>query len=379
MVIAVPLAAVRGWSHPECEQTYARARELVSQIGESPELPRVLAGMSYAYSVKGDLATAAEVAHEALAAAGRTGDALDLLLAHGVAQGPLFFQGHYSRALHHAEQSIELYDPREHGSLAYTVGIDSGVTSRLFAAHCHLYLGHPDRALAFSKEAVALAKRVEHPISMAQAFFYAGSIHLERGELDPMRERYGAVVDLGEKLGFPLYVGVGKIGRGCARAESGEVEAGIAEMQQAMVELAGIGSGVGAPWILCKLAENLRKVGRRDEALGALDLGTSLAEQQGQHYWDAEIHRVRAEILLDVDGDTVEEPEARFGQSLEIARRQEAKLLELRAATGLARLRQRQGKRDAARALLAPLYAWFTEGFATRDLRAAKALLDDLA
>ena len=150
-------------------------------------------------------------------------------------------------------------------------------------------------------------------------------------------------------------------------------------MQQALADLAGIGSGVGAPGALAKLAEGLQKVGRRDEALGALELGVARAEQQGQHYCDAELYRLRAEILLDMDGNAVDEAETLFNQSLEIARRQEARTFELRAATSLARLWQRQGKRDAARALLAPLYAWFTEGFDTRDLRNAKALLDELA
>ncbi len=155
-----------------------------------------------------------------------------------------------------------------------------------------------------------------------------------------------------------------------------------------MGELAGIGSGIGAPAILCFLAEGLRKVGRHDDALGALALGVAQAEQQGQHYYDAELHRLRAEILLDMDGTAVEEAEALFGQSLEIARRQEAKTFELRAATSLARLWQRQGKtggpaeasakEGAARALLAPVYAWFTEGFDTRDLKDAKALLEEL-
>ena len=139
-----------------------------------------------------------------------------------------------------------------------------------------------------------------------------------------------------------------------------------------------IGSGIGAPALLWVLADSLRTVGRHDEALSALGVGVARAEQQGQDYYDAELHRLRAEILLEKDGNAVEEAEALFGRSLEIARRQEAKTFELRAATSLARLWQRQGKRDAARALLAPIYAWFTEGFATRDLKDAKALLDDL-
>ena len=184
---------------------------------------------------------------------------------------------------------------------------------------------------------------------------------------------------LTEQLGLPFYLGVGRFVRGFARVESGEGEAGIAEMQQAMVELAGLGSGLGAPQGLFVLAEGLRKVGRHGDALDALGLGVAQAEAQGQHFYDAELHRLRAEILLDTDGNAVDEAEALFHQSLEIARRQEAKTFELRAATSLARLWQRQGKRDAARDLLAPVYAWFTEGFATRDLQHAKALLGELA
>jgi len=258
------------------------------------------------------------------------------------------------------------------------VGQDRGVNARAFAAWCHLYLGHPDRALAVSEEAVALAKRVEHPLSLAHALFWAGFVHGERGEIDRSRERAEEVVVLSERLGFPLYLGLGRFTRGWARVESGEGEAGIAEMQQALGELARIGSGIGAPSLLFFLAGGLRKVGLHEDALSALGLGVAQAEGQGQHYYDAGLHRLRAEILLDMDGNAVEEAEALLGQSLEIARRQEAKTFELRAATSLARLWQRQGKRDAARDLLAPLYAWFTEGFDTRDLKDAKTILAEL-
>ena len=241
-----------------------------------------------------------------------------------------------------------------------------------------MYLGYPDRALALSEEAVALAKRVEQPLSLATAFIFAGIVHSQRGELDGMRERVEESLALAEQHGLPFYLGLGRFQRGFARVESGEGEAGIAEMQQAMVELAAIGSGSGAPQILCFLAEGLRKVGRHDDALAALALGVAQAKQQGQHYYDAEFHRLRAEIFLDIDGNAIEEAEALFGQSLEIARRQEAKTFELRAATSMARLWHRQGKRDAARDLLLPVYAWFTEGFDTRDLIEARTLLDDL-
>ncbi len=193
---------------------------------------------------------------------------------------------------------------------------------------------------------MALARQVEHPPSLAHALVLAAAVHFQRGELDRMRERAEEVVGLAEQFGFPAYLGLGSALRGVARIESGEGEAALAEMQQAMVELAGragprsrlIGGGAGAPLALCWLAVSLWQVARHAEALRALGAGTAFAEQQGQHFYDAELHRLRAEILLDMDGNAVEEAEALFGQSLEIARRQEAKTFELRAATSLARL-----------------------------------------
>ena len=202
----------------------------------------------------------------------------------------------------------------------------------------------------------------------------------ERGELDRTRERAGELVGLAEQLGFPLYLGLGRFCRGWARVESGEGEAGIAEMQQAMVELAadrerarrasgplrcspkvsGRSGATTTPWARSDSAS--RKPSNRDST-------TTMPSCTG----------CGPRFSSSMDGNAVEEAEALFGQSLEIARRQEAKTFELRAATSLARLWQRQGKRDAARALLAPVYAWFTEGFDTRDLKDAKALLDDLA
>ena len=377
--IGPPLTAVRGWSHPENEHAYARARELAAQIGESPDLPRVLAGLADAYLVKGEFATSAEVAREALAIAERTGEAFDLVAAHCQTGMPLFFQGDFASALRHLERSAELYDPAAHAALAYSTGIDRGINSRGYAALCHLYVGHLDRALADSESAVTLARHVQHPLSLAQALFLAGFTHFTRGDLTRTRERVDEVVALAGELGFPLYRAVGTFLRGRARIESDDCEVGLAEMRQAIVELAQIASELAAPQFLGLLAEGLRKLGRHDEALQALGLGVAQAAGQGQHYYDAELQRLRADILLDTERQAADDAEALYAQALEIARRQQARLFELRAAVGMARLWQRQGKPDAARALLAPVYAWFDEGVDTRDLRAAREQLAELS
>ena len=198
-----------------------------------------------------------------------------------------------------------------------------------------------------------------------------------RGERDLTREHAEETIALSERLGFPLYLGVGRALRGWAQADAGE--RGVAEIQQALAELARTGTGAGAPLFLALLAEATWRVGRYDHALGALGLGVARAEETGQRFWDAELHRLRAQILLDKDDGAGEQAEALFRRSLEIARDQEAKSLELRTATSYARLLAKRGQRDEARDLLASVYDGFTEGLGTQDLKAAKGLLAELA
>ena len=177
MAMAAPLSVARGWSHPECEGAFDRARALASQIGEVPERARVLVGLAYSLSIKGDLATSSELATQALEAGERGGGAFDLLTAHYAVGVPLYFQGELSRSLHHLEQAIGLYDFKEHAPLAHTMGSDRGVSSRNYASFCHVLLGYPDRGLATSQEAVVLARRVEHPPSLASALGQAALTH----------------------------------------------------------------------------------------------------------------------------------------------------------------------------------------------------------
>lgn len=378
MAVATPLGAARGFSDPDCAASHTRARELASRIGESPELPRVLMGLATAYFVKGDLATGDEVGREALVAAERTRDPLDLLLAHVVVGFPFFYRGEFARALEHYRRATELYDPAEHASFAQSLGWDRGVNAHAYLAWCHFYLGHHDQALRWSERAIALAKRVEHPLSLANVLLHVAVHHVERREPDRALALGEELVGLAEPLGFPMFVGAGRFFCGCARFDSGERESGIGEMQTALVELAQIAIGIGAPGFLTLYADRLRQVGRWDEAMGVVGLGIARAEGQGAHWVDAELHRLQAAIFVD-RGDAMAEAEARFAASLEIARRQENKLFELRAAMGLARLWQQQGKRAAAHALLAPVYAWFSAGLDLRDLQDARALLSALA
>ncbi len=376
MAIAGPLGAAGGAANPEYEGAFDRARSLVSRIGEAPERVRVLMGLSTSYNLKGDLAAASELASQALEAAERAGGAFELLLAHSAAGLPLYYQGEFSRSLHHLEEAIGLYDFNEHAPLAHAVGSDRGVLSRIFAAFCHVQLGHPDRGLAICQEAVALARRVKYPPSLAQALAFAAVTHRLRREPGLAQERADEAIALAEELGFPVQLAIARYVRGWARAWAQRSGEAVAEIQQALAELERVRSRL-ARGAFVALAEAFWKLGRHADALGALGLGVAQAQETGAHFLDAELRCLRAEILLD-QGGPPEEAEDLLRRALEIARAQEAKWFELRAATSLARLRRDQGRRDEARALLQPVYDWFTEGFDTQDLQDAKALLEEL-
>jgi class 3 adenylate cyclase/predicted ATPase len=376
MAIGAPLAAVRGWAGAECEAAFERARQLASRVGELHDLPRTLVALAVSYYVKGDLTASAELAEQALEAAQRSGDAYDLLSAHSAAGSALFFRGEFSAAIRHCQQVIELYDPTEHAALVLEVGIDRSVIARNFAAATHWLLGHPDRAAETTRQALALARRLEHPLSLALAISWAGIVHHLRREPSLTRELAEQAIALADEHGFPLYRGMGRALLGWAQPDPGE---GVAEIRQGLAELAGTGTGIGAPLFLGLLAQGAWRAGRRDDALVALELSVSSAQEKGQHFYDAERLRLQAGILLDNDGGAGDEAETLLRRALEIAQGQEAKSLELRAATSLARLWQRRGRCDEARDLLEPVYAWFTEGFDTQDLKDAKALLLELS
>lgn len=377
MAIAAPLGAAKGFSDPESEGAFARAREIASRIAESPELPRVLMGLATAHFVKGDLASGDAVGQEALAAAERTGDPLDLLLGHVVVGFPFFYRGQFSRASQHYAEATALYDPTQHASFARTLGWDRGVNAHAYLAWCHFYLGNHDRALAWSDQAVALARRVDHPLTLANVLLHAAILHIERREPAVAFERSAELIAVAAPLGFPMFAGAGRFFRACALADSGEGADAIAAMEQALGELARTGTGIGAPGFLTLFADRLRGVGRYDDALAVIGLGFARADSQDAHWVDSELHRLHARILID-EGHSADEAEGHLVQALEIARRHENRLHGLRVAMDLARLRLNERRRAEGRAVLGPTLAWFSEGFDLQDLKDAKALLDEL-
>jgi predicted ATPase len=247
-----------------------------------------------------------------------------------------------------------------------------------FAALTLWCLGYPVQALQRSQEALALALALDHPLSLAAAQHYAAFLHHHRHEALAVQTLAGSLLTLATAQGFPLYMGYGTYWHGWACAMQGESEAGLRHMRQGLAAVLATGQTLARPFCLALLAEVAAQVGQREEGLRLVAEALTAFEHSGRGDLLAEAYRLQGVLLLPQAGAEAGHAEACFQQALTIARRQQAKSWELRAAMSLARLWQQQGKRAAAQALLAPLYNWFTEGFDTADLQDAKALLDAL-
>jgi predicted ATPase len=233
--------------------------------------------------------------------------------------------------------------------------------------------------MAHIHDALALAHELSHPYSLVWAQCWAAIVLQLRRDVPAVHEQAEAAVALATEQDFTLWAAWGTSLRGWALAMQGGGEAGLDQVHQGIAACRATGAAVVVPYFCTLLADVCGHLGHLDDGLQALAEAHTLMEQQEERWWEAEISRLRGALLLRQTGTPQAEAEAWLQQALDVARRQEAKALELRAALSLARLWQQQGKRAEARALLAPIYGWFTEGFDTADLQEAKALLEALA
>jgi predicted ATPase len=279
----------------------------------------------------------------------------------------------------HLEEGIARYTPAQRRAPVFRIGQDPGVACRAYAARALWLLGYPAQALVHIHEALTLAHELSHPYSLAFARCQAAYVYQYRRDVPAVHEQAEAAVALSTEQGFPTWAAMGTVLRGWALAMQGQGEEGIAQVRQGLAALRATGAAFLVPYFYTLLADVSAHLGHTEEGLKALAEAYTLVEQQENRWWEAEICRLRGILLLRQPETPQAEAEACFQQALNVARRQEAKALELRAAMSLARLWQHQGKRTEAYELLAPVYGWFTEGFDTADLQEAKALLDVLA
>jgi TOMM system kinase/cyclase fusion protein len=381
------LVAIKGFAAPEVLHAYARARELCQQAGESPQLFQVLRGLWYFYLIRVELRTARELGEHLLTLAQQVGDPVLRVEAHYALGLTLNYLGEFAAAHTHLAQGMALYDPQQHRAHAVRYGQDPGVACRAYGAATLWWLGYPDQALQQSHEAVTQARELAHPFSLGFALFLTAWVPQFRREWPLTHERAEAAIALAAEHGFAVFGAGGMIFRGWALAQrhsesaagQGPGEEGIAQLQQGLAAWRATGAEALRPYYLALLAEALERDGQVEEGLQLLAEALAVANDTGECRWNAELHRLRGEFLLARPAAQHAEAETCFRQALAIARRQQAKSWELRAALSLSRLWQQQGKRAEAQQLLAEIYGWFSEGFDTADLQEAKALLDELS
>ena len=405
------LMITKGLGTPEVEKAYTRARELCRQVGETPQLLPVLFGLCRFYNIRAEHQTARELGEQLLRLAQLAQEPTHLVGTHYTLGGTLYWLGEFASARSHLEQSIALYDPQQHRSLAFVYGTDPGVTCLSYMAWTLWDLGYPDQARERIQEALILAQELSHPFSLATALGIATEFHLLCREGQAAEERAEALMTLSNERGFPHWLAVGTILRGWALAEQGQGEEGVAQIRQGLAAHQATGAELSRTIWFGLLAEAYGKMGQTEEGLNGLAEALELAEKTGERRYEAELYRLKGQLTLQKlsvvssqlsvpstqpltpsTQEVEQEAEACFLKAIEIARKQQAKSLELRAVMSLVRLRQQQASEEGSRntqhesrvrlaeahQMLSEVYNWFTEGFDTKDLQEAKTLLAQL-
>ena len=399
-LLAPALMAAKGYGTTEVEQIYDRVLALAQQVEDFPRVFPVLVGVGAFHVVRGKYLTAHEVATQLLRVAESEQDPGLLVEAHAFMGVVAFYRGEFTTASAQLEHSMALYDPQQHQVHAMQYGQDPWVACCSYLAWTLWCLGYPDQAQERSREAITAAQTLHHPMSLAFALGLATILQNVCRDPRAGYDRAEELIALASEHGLPYWVAQGEVARGRALVQSGRAKEGLAQIQQTM-QVRRDQDGLGGRPSFVLLAEAYEATGEAEAGLQALAEAQATAKSSGERFSEAEVYRLKGELLLTQEGNRrkplfvvssrrsvsnshrvapgIQEAEACFVKALDVARRQHAKSLELRAATSVARLWQRQGKLMEARKLLSEVYHWFTEGFETKDLEEAKALLDELA
>jgi DNA-binding winged helix-turn-helix (wHTH) protein/predicted ATPase len=412
--LGAPLIALKGYAAPEVAHAHARVRELCRQLGDTPQLFPALLGLSGFHFARAELHTARELAELCFTPAQRGPSSTRLMWVHYTLGQVLCCQGEFARAKDHLEQGLTLYQPQKHSRFVAHAVQDPQVSSLCFLAVVLWFLGYVDQALATIHKAQVVAQELAHPFSLAWALDYAARLHQFCRETPTAREKTETLITLSQEQGFTHYLPGGMIRRGWILSEQGHGEEGIAQMRQGLATYRATVAELERPYYLALLADAHGKNGQPEEGLGVLAEAVAVVERTGERYYEAELWRMKGELLLaqevksqnakvksqksentdpqPLTPDPQGEAEACFQKAIDVARRQRAKLLELRAVMSLVRLRQQQAqdyaprttqhesriRLDAAHNTLSEVYNWFTEGFDTKDLQEARTLLEEL-
>jgi predicted ATPase/class 3 adenylate cyclase len=376
---AEALQATLGYIAPETMDAYSNALDLARELGDLAEIFPALRGRHIASTQQGDNRSSLQLGDECLQLALSQDDRAAQSLAHRIMGQSSMFLGKLEAAREHLEHAYALYDSKEHHSSAATYGLDLRTATLNFLSPTLWLLGYPDQALAMSESSLTHARQLGYAFNLALTMMWVYYTRMLRREYRAGKEQAEQLLKLASKHGISDCI-VAATAQ-CALAEShlgASSDETLAEVRQCMSDYRARWDKFVVPYNLGTLASAVAAAGRSDAALSVI--AEALALDTDECWSEAELQRLNGEIRLAEGGaGAASDAEACFERSLDIARRQGARLWELRAATSLACLWADQGKRTEAHDLLAPVYGWFTEGLDTQDLKDAKELLDRLA
>jgi class 3 adenylate cyclase/predicted ATPase len=377
-----PLMHVKGYSAPETKAAGERARLLMERaeaIGEVPDDPLLLFSVLYGFwlanfvTFNGDVLR--ELAAQFLALAEKQGAGEPLIVGHRIMAVSLASTGDVAQGRTHYDQALALYNPVEHRLLATRF---AGHNPRAFRSLILWFLGYPEAALADSDRAVTDERESGQAPALMFALYVTGLTQTFCGNYTKATTQFNELVAMADRTGSILWKAGGMAARGWALAVAGKASDATEMVTAGITSLRSTGTTIWGPLFLSQLARGYAEVGQFVDASRAIGEALIAIKASKERWYEAEIMRIAGEIALMSPESDAQNAEAYFKRALTVARQQEARSWELRAAMSMARLWRDQGKREEARDLLAPVYNWFTEGFDTLDLKEAKALLDDL-
>jgi predicted ATPase len=375
--LGAALMVAKGFAAPQTGDALARAHELSEQLGSLSEFLRIPYEQSLYHAYRGEFDRAQRLDEDLLRLSRRRNDSAGLVLGHISCGRNLMHAGRFGASRSHLEEALALYDPISHRSLIDQTGINPQNNSQSLLGIALFCLGFPDQALARSTAAIAEARRLAHPPSLALSFALGARLLSLVEDNAALDEWAAQLVAMAIEQGFPYWRAQGTVYRGWVKVKNGNLIEGISLLRSGLSAYRATGAKLLMPQYIALLARACEIAGQVEEALTLSDRALQIGERTGERWFVPELYRHKGQLLL--RQGHFEAAEELYRKGLSIAAEQEAKLWELRAAMSLARLRRDQGREAEARDLLAPVYEWFTEGFDTQDLKEAKALLDELA
>jgi predicted ATPase len=385
VALANALMHTKGYAAPETRAALDQARALIENanaLGEPPEDPLLLFSNLYGFWVSNYVAFDGDViralARKFLVLAEERGASVPLMIAHRIMGCSLASTGDLVEARVHFDCAVALYDPAAHRPLAARFGQDNRVTSLAYGSVVVWLLGYPDAAYAYAESAVKNARELGQAAALMYSLFHTSLTTIFSGRYEAANARLDELVGLAEEKNAAFWRAGGTTHRGCALAMTGKAADALHMINAEMTAMRSTGATMFSPLYLSYLARACVELGKFDDASHWISEARVAMQTSKESWWEAEIDRIEGELALKSPLD-VARAEVYFERALAVARQQQAKSWELRAAMSLARLWRSQGKVRQARELLAPVYGWFTEGFDTRDLKEGKALLKELS